>query len=635
VELTEIQFKQLYEQEFFTPCETKQDLKQWISTFLQIDFPDLIIDENSTSTPMDFIWEVYDTARLGKPTTHVGASARACQKTLSVSVLEFLMMIHFRKTIIHLAAIVDQSIAMIAYLNKYINNPLMQRYILANTNRKKELHNLPPNKYSKLTIASLKVIVATTESSNGMRGNCLFFDEVDLIDRAILSESAMIADPDMQGNPPIFVYISSRKSNFGPVQDKIDASYDPSNNIRLHKWSLVDFLRKCSDEVCQRDTPAVRYLHSDTLEVKDTEELLKLPKTQAELFSVIPCFQGCLTCKAFVICQGRAVKQTQSCLVLREQVFVASVVRETGDADKIKAQLLNLKPESAGSVFSRFNKELHFRSIHDCYEFAFNEPYDGHVELDKYEFVMLLREAGWYMTCGVDFGWTALSVALLTAYHRGMDKVLFLHMEYASGYPNADWLAFIKENIYDVYGFDLLCPDTADKSSPKMAYKLGMTSRTVKPLKIQTGIDWLRSKMWSPSKQASSLMILADNNTKLLAKALEEYQYRRTATGFVYNQYEDETVNSDIADGCRYAIDPFVHTSGVVLQASQPDVPMYHKGIEIAPNREDPLQPILNKDTVNQEIKAFYLSEYGIEITAPKKVDKNDNVRKSFSFSFD
>jgi intein/homing endonuclease len=691
MQVTQQELNAIWEDQFFTPCETKDELKAWTSTFLKIDFPDQIIDEHSNSTPMDFVWEVYNTARLGLPVSHVAAAARAAMKTLSVSALEFLLMVHFRKKICHQAAIVDQSIACIDYLNKFINLPIMVKYIDSNTARKKTFKNLPPNKYTQKKDCVLKVIVASSEGANSSRANVLCvsgnsniltannslvtardifrsvnnkelievlsvnpqtfsieknsiseamenyepdrvlikygddtlectvdhpiaikqngikyieasdlkvgdtvlklnnkeiveqkidditkfsnledpfvydftvennhnfiannlitsncFDEVDLIDKSILAESAMIADPDEQGNPPIFIYISSRKSGVGPVQDKIDLSEDPKNRIRLHKWSLVDFLRSCPPETYMPDFPLVRYMHPDTLEIKDTEDLIRMPPSQQEVFNPINCFEGCRSCPAFIICQGRAPLQKQNVLVLRDQVFVASVSRETADADKIKAQLLNLKPESAGQVFNKYNKEVHFKPIADCYEFAFNERYEGKKHLTKVMFVDLLREHGWMITCGVDFGWQALSVAVLVGHHKGSEKTIVLHLDYAQGYPNQDWLIFIKENIYDVYGFDLLCPDCADMSAPKIAAKLGMPTRTRKPPKIDKGISWLRSQIWSPAKQKNSLMVLEDHNNKMMSKMFAEYQYKKTTTGFIFTQYEDDTVNSDL-----------------------------------------------------------------------------------------
>lgn len=46
----------------FVPCNSKESLHRWIKVFLGLDMPDCIVDKQSTSTPMDIIWEVYERA---------------------------------------------------------------------------------------------------------------------------------------------------------------------------------------------------------------------------------------------------------------------------------------------------------------------------------------------------------------------------------------------------------------------------------------------------------------------------------------------------------------------------------------------------------------------------------------------
>lgn len=50
---------QLYRQVLFTPCESKEHLQDWIRMFLDLDFPDCTVDPESTSNPMDLLWEIY------------------------------------------------------------------------------------------------------------------------------------------------------------------------------------------------------------------------------------------------------------------------------------------------------------------------------------------------------------------------------------------------------------------------------------------------------------------------------------------------------------------------------------------------------------------------------------------------
>jgi hypothetical protein len=43
----------------FTPCKDKDTLRTWIKVYFGVDIPDCIVDETSTGTPMDMIWDVY------------------------------------------------------------------------------------------------------------------------------------------------------------------------------------------------------------------------------------------------------------------------------------------------------------------------------------------------------------------------------------------------------------------------------------------------------------------------------------------------------------------------------------------------------------------------------------------------
>jgi hypothetical protein len=46
----------------FIPCYNKEDLHRWIQIYLGLNLPDTIVDQESTSSPMDAIWEVYKKA---------------------------------------------------------------------------------------------------------------------------------------------------------------------------------------------------------------------------------------------------------------------------------------------------------------------------------------------------------------------------------------------------------------------------------------------------------------------------------------------------------------------------------------------------------------------------------------------
>jgi hypothetical protein len=1049
----------LYEEYLLEPCKTKAELNQWIQTFLGISFPNCTIDENSNSNPLDFIWDVYSAVLTGDTnrTTFVGAAARASTKTLSVSVLEFLLMLHFGKTIVHLSAILDQSMACIGYLDKFLSLPVMKKFSKTDSQRKKILRNLPPNKYRQDIPPSLRVIVATKESANGMRGNvlcvpgvteiwvkswtaeqekhsccakmsaesifkrvergeevlvqtvnektlmfefkpvmkaykrkepsrlrittdtgasitvtrehplatghdgagltytkaedlqigsrvflknkstqvtwsdfseihpaypvnavlpfdgsmfthddiivgsllgdgCVYkrvypeghskahikfnpqfsitkslsargylewisqtmnsffgkgdisthswsgytgadqlqynsgnhpslgvyrdkwygsdrkkiiprdlkltmgsfaiwlmddsstgfrsistycftkeengflaskindllgfdcasvssmsregreypyinlrwpkdkiekyyeltryihpsyryklvyesrpctvcgeefffhdqamtcnkpmcriekrqksivsetvtavesvtvkpnsrsswvydfevkdnhnfiarrfvvhncYDETDLIDPAILSEAAMIADPDQLGRPPIFIYISSRKSAFGPVQDKIDLSNDPKNGIRMHKWSLCDFMKPCPPSVHLPDEPRPTiHIHRDSLEIKSAEDYAATPVTMQSAFDSREVYAGCVECPALLICQGRAVQQkSQPSTILRDLSFIKTVLRETKDPEKIKAQLMNLKPESSGNVFNRFDRVGNTGSIAKAWEFAFSVPWIGEAPPTKRMLREMLSANGWYVTCGVDFGYVDPAIGVLVAHHRAFDKVIVLHTVKASGFSNPDWIQYCKERIFVPYGFDLMCPDTADKSSPTVAARLGMQCRSRKPHRIEAGISWLQNHIWSPTKQNRSLFVIDDDHNRPTIESLERYQYKRGPMGFVFDTFDPDSPWSHEIDALRYACDPWVVYTSTNMGAQQPKA-NYHAPLyfEHQQAKEEALKA--ERKYLFAEIRDHYAKEHHLEIQPGLETQEDNEAEGSHSIYF-
>jgi hypothetical protein len=706
----QMHLESMYEQMLLQPCRSKEELNQWIKTFLGISLPDATLDEEtSNSNPLNFIWEVYEAALTGdsKKTCFVVAASRNSCKTIGVSILEFMLMLHFGRDIIHMAAILDQSDAAVNYINNFLRIPAIKRFASTDNRRMKVLKDLPKTEDRPTTSCKMRVIVASKESANAQRASVLCvpgstaiktddgeisakelfeaissneevrvltveessgklihqrvfaaysrreskririfsvsgeslvltkehpvavcsdeglftwikagdlkkgmliwkldgetlvtdsvsrvksfhdfsdpivydfsvmtnhnffadgilvhncFDELDLIEERILSESAMIGDPDRSGKPPIFIYLSSRKSASGPIQKKIDQSFDPKNGISLHKWNLTDMMRKCPESVHRPDLPKQPlYIEREALDIKTQEQIDALPPEKREGYDKYEAYAGCVECPAFLACKAKSPGQySQESSILRDIPFVRTVLRETGDPEQIKAQVLNLKPESSGVIYNRFSRNLHYKPLNEVYKFAFGVYPDKGKWVTRGAFVAELKQNGWRITCGVDFGYSDPATAVVIAYSRSQDKVIIIDCDTATGYANPDWLAHIKNTLYPKYEFDLLCPDTADKSSPGVASKLGMPSRNKKPLRVETGVSWIRDHLWNVSRQETRFMIIEDKNNEGFAQSMEQWQYKRTIMGFQYGHFEDDTWPTHFQDAHRYGIDPYV-----------------------------------------------------------------------------
>lgn len=610
---------QLYQEQFFQVCDTKAQLKQWIKTFLDIDLPDNTVDENSNSNPMDFIWDVYSAAKDGDSnrTTFVVAASRNSAKTLAASIIEFLLMVHFARDIVHMAAILDQSLAAIRYLDKYLALPIISSFAKTDSKRIKELNRLPSSSSRPVGYCKLQVVVSTKKSANAQRASCLIFDELDLIDKDILSEATFIADPDRSGKPPIFIYLSSRKSGSGPIQQKIDEADLPNSGIRLHKWSIVDWMQACPSERHKPEYPReMLYVHTENLEVVSNQAYQALNPEYKMAYSGTLAYEGCKTCPVFSICRTKSVKQQSKSKMLRDIGFVKNTLLNAGDPDKINAQILNLRPESSGVVFNKLARNIHVKPIADVWNFAFNiyptDKFGNLFEPTKELLIKELRQNGWRLHCGVDFGFIDPAVAVLVAYKKSDDKLIVLHTENSTGYANPDWLAYIKENIYLKYGFDLLCPDTADKSSTSVAGSMNMPARGEKPLSIETGVAWIRSKLWNAMRQQANFIILDDMKNTYLVKCMENWTYAKGLMGYDYSKFADDDFTHG-PDALRYAIDPFITANASVIQATQNDLFDFTK----KPN-------FTTVEGMQEALRIHYANEYNLDI---KKKNEEDSEK--------
>ena len=588
------------EELLFEICESREELQQHIKTFLKIDLPDYIVDENSTSTAMDFVWEIYNLMRTGKgPQRHVVAASRNSAKTLTACIIRFYSMIHFRRTGTHLAATMDQSQSAIGYLDKFLAIPEVHKYISTDNTRTKELKGLPPNSHTRNDTCKLRVSVATKKGVNSQRGSLNMRDETDLLPPAIISESVFIADPtqDEHRFGPIEIDLSSRKTNDGPMQQKIDEAEgkDPPPDLKLHKWSAVDWMRECPTEIHKPDLPKIKaWLNTDNLKITWDEEIFKrLPKTEQTLNQEVECFEGCKSCPAFVVCQGRSPKQKSKSRMLRDIAFVSLILKGVNSAEAIIAQALNLKPESSSVVFKTFRRHRHFLKPHEFYKFITGvywnpermteeEIEDG---LDRDDLLTLIKitpdkdviykalvDLGWDINYGVDWGYNpASAVCIVGAYHRRQKRAVVLHVASSHEYANVDWAAYIAKNIWSQYPGDLVCPDMADPASPSYFGKHKMPCLDYKPSKIETGVSQLRSLLWNPGAQTEMFALLDDGdmgeNWKL-AEAFEKWTYKKTPIGFDYDKFEDNDF-CDYLDPCRYGMAPFIEESHISVLANQ------------------------------------------------------------------
>lgn len=133
-------------------CYSKDELHDWIKTYLNIDIPNTTISENSNGNPMDMIWWCYNNAIHSTGKTSKKAmfvASRGGMKTLGASIIELLMVSHAKRDVVHIGAILKTAKRCYQYFqgffrqngfddllfrdsNGNIKQPVMEKTILSN-----------------------------------------------------------------------------------------------------------------------------------------------------------------------------------------------------------------------------------------------------------------------------------------------------------------------------------------------------------------------------------------------------------------------------------------------------------------------------------------------------------------------
>src|ERR1035438_4698512 len=99
--LTDDQRKEMAEL-MFAPLNSAEEVKDWARMFLDLELPLEITDPDSNTTPLDAIWQIYVAAKNNTGDVTPGFILMSCRegmKTVSVAILELLLMLHFSLTV--------------------------------------------------------------------------------------------------------------------------------------------------------------------------------------------------------------------------------------------------------------------------------------------------------------------------------------------------------------------------------------------------------------------------------------------------------------------------------------------------------------------------------------------------------
>ena len=122
-----VEYEKQKNNNIFNLLNSAEELRDWVYLYFDIYMPLGNSEEVSNSSPVHAMWTIYEAVKLNtgdEIPAYTMLSARDSYKTLSASILEVLLLIHFRTTIAHCSAIISQSQKAVEYCETFVNKIL-------------------------------------------------------------------------------------------------------------------------------------------------------------------------------------------------------------------------------------------------------------------------------------------------------------------------------------------------------------------------------------------------------------------------------------------------------------------------------------------------------------------------------
>lgn len=548
--LTE-QEQQYYAGLMFEPLDSAKGVRDWVEFFLGLQIPLEITDPDSTSSPLDAIWQIYKVFKENSGDVTPGAILMSCRegmKTISVSLLEILLLLHFELDIAHAAAVESQSSVGIKYIESFMFRiePLLKVRGWQNlTQNKRTIQYKTPSKKTPY----IKVLICTPKGMNSLHANVLFLDELDLADPAALKEAKNIVGYS-KGIYGMTVYLSTRKYAFGNMNAALERAEEMQ--YKVLNWNILDVTERCPTTRHLPDEPKQnRYIAKNLPLVQlSKEQFDALPPTETAKYELLKdVHAGCLKCPLLPVCKMRlSTKPATATGGFYKPIQAVIQKFRENDPDTAEAQLMCWKPGSEGLVYPRFLKvegKGNVMSLGQAYEQLTGKK-NPHISEEM--LIATLQVLGVEFYCGVDWGFTHDAVIIVVA-KMPNDEIWVVDCFSSPGLEFSDMLeAGIKYR--DRYRPQKWFCDPAMPSHLKSFTKNGMKA----PMFVKDvvgGVEAVRSKIVSAAGKRLFKVIQTPTTNKL-KEAVSKHKFLLDGAGNPTAKPDDEPQVADICDALRY-----------------------------------------------------------------------------------
>lgn len=535
---------------FLTIFQSKEQLRDWIFTFLDIDFPVGNIDPESNSSPVEWLYEAYCAVRdnLGgtKP-VFVVYSSRESYKTLSCAAFEVIVMVHFQITVAHMAAIEPQSKKAVQYITSFMKKirPYLEfhgRKISSQNTRNIEITN------EQGEIAYLTIIICTLTGANSEHTSVMVVDEVDVVRFPQAYEEAKLIPGTLKGRMPVTIMTSTRKFAFGLMQKEIDLA--KKNNHPVLHWNLLDITEKCQPDRHLPSEPKVkRYIQKNLpLHQMSEEEYMGVLEENQDKFEPIEAFAGCANCDLLPVCKTRLATRPDTDVggLYKPIDFVLNQFKKI-NPDMAEAQLMCWKPSSTGLVYPRFDEdeEKNTLTLNQAWEAFMGDPPPEDILLDDLIDLFLGKGISFY--AGVDWGFRHAYAIVVGAVLPSGEFWIFETLA-ISDLEFPDMMKYAKY-IRDKYKVKKWFADTAQPMFIKSFKKEKMPCKKFTK-DVMGGISAIRGQIVDASNRRR-LKVLKTLENEFLINGFRNHHFKLDAAGRPTQDPDDEEF-ADVMDALRY-----------------------------------------------------------------------------------
>ncbi len=585
-----------------SPIEDKEHLQAWMHKFLGFTLPDQTLSFWSDSNPLDFVWQVYQAMMEGRALAILSLSGRDSGKTLALSVIDLLSILHDQRSTIHIGMTSKQASRAKAYLEDFIN----RNAVLQSSVNKMNTTEIQLNVGGSLV--GMEILSCTPKAVQGGHASLLSLDELassmEPQNLKAYKDAHGILGASKNGKAAIVVKITSRQAGYSLAEQELQNA--ARSGLKVIKWTTIDCTEACPPERSGTQ-PTPLWINPYNGEKLTDEEFTLVPSDRQEGFQrTTDTMDKCRTCPLAAACGGRLRHQTSTSPILRKIDDVINKIQLAGSWDWAAAQILSLQPSKEGIVYYEFDDKKHRPGWNRMWEVLTGEQVDPKIPITREQFVARAKRMGCSFVAGIDWGWTAPSTCVVACIDL-KNNIYVLDAIGMTMINDPTWVQIIKDTIHLRYGIDMYVPDSENKSGIDLfrTADLPVTEVDKGPGSVKAGINVLKRFLKVPGTNEVKLFIAPDikssvTNVPGIVEEFGLYHKEVDATGKILDDRNPVKEHDHYLDALRYALYWFFSGARMTAifagqesmsQAPHPDTPIERlaelQGVRFTDNRGD------------------------------------------------